>query len=46
MTVVGSLAIFFIVGYSLILRFVAKRDPIEFMKRARVVILTGCSQLH
>ncbi len=43
MTVVGSLAIFFIVGYSLILRFVAKRDPIEFMKRARVVILTGFS---
>jgi DAACS family dicarboxylate/amino acid:cation (Na+ or H+) symporter len=43
MTVVGSLAIFFVVGYSLILRFVAKRDPIEFMKRARVVILTGFS---
>jgi DAACS family dicarboxylate/amino acid:cation (Na+ or H+) symporter len=43
MTVVGSLAFFFVVGYSLILRFVAKRDPIEFMKRARVVILTGFS---
>ena len=43
MTVVGSLAIFFVVGYSLILRFVAKRNPIEFMKRARVVILTGFS---
>ena len=43
MTVVGSLAVFLVVGYSLILKFVARRDPIEFMKRARVVILTGFS---
>ena len=43
MTIVGSLAIFLVVGYSLILKFVARRDPIDFMKRARVVILTAFS---
>ena len=43
MTVVGSLTIFFVVGYSLILRFVAKRDPVEFMKRTWVVVLTAFS---
>mgnify|MGYP001181588130 CR=1 FL=1 len=42
-TVVGSLTIFFVVGYSLILWFVARRNPVEFMKRARIVILTGFS---
>ena len=43
MTVVGSLTIFFVVGYSLILRFVAKRDPVEFMRRTWVVVLTAFS---
>jgi len=43
MTVVGSLTIFFVVGYSLILRFVAKRDPVEFMRRSWVVVLTAFS---
>ena len=43
MTVVGSLAIFFVVGYWLIVKFIAKRNPVEFMRRTRVVFLTGFS---
>ena len=42
-TVVGGLAFFFIVGYWLIVKFIAKRNPIEFMRRTRVVFLTGFS---
>ena len=43
LTVVGSLGLFLVVGYSLILKFVSRRSPIEFMRRARIVILTGFS---
>ena len=42
-TVVGGLALFFIVGYWLIVKFIAKRNPVEFMRRTRVVFLTGFS---
>jgi dicarboxylate/amino acid:cation (Na+ or H+) symporter, DAACS family len=43
LTVVGCLAIFLVVGYSLILQFVARRSPMEFFRRARIVMLTAFS---
>lgn len=43
LTVIGSLAFFFIVGYSLVLRFVAGRSPIEFFRMTRIVVLTAFS---
>jgi DAACS family dicarboxylate/amino acid:cation (Na+ or H+) symporter len=42
-TVIGALAIFTAVGYPLALRFVARRSPSEFFRRARVVMLTAFS---
>ena len=42
-TVVGGLALFFVVGYWLVVKFIAKRNPVEFMRRTRVVFLTGFS---
>ena len=42
-TVVGGLALFFVVGYWLVVNFIAKRNPVEFMRRTRVVFLTGFS---
>jgi dicarboxylate/amino acid:cation (Na+ or H+) symporter, DAACS family len=43
LTVVGCLAIFLVVGYALILQFVARRSPMEFFRRARIVMLTAFS---
>jgi DAACS family dicarboxylate/amino acid:cation (Na+ or H+) symporter len=42
-TVVGGLALMHVVGYSLIVRFVAGRSPWEFFRRIRVVTLTAFS---
>jgi dicarboxylate/amino acid:cation (Na+ or H+) symporter, DAACS family len=42
-TVVGSLILFQVVGYSLILKFVAGRSPREFFRKAEVVMLTAFS---
>lgn len=42
-TVVGSLAVFLVVGYSVILRLVARRNPMDFFRKARVVMLTAFS---
>jgi DAACS family dicarboxylate/amino acid:cation (Na+ or H+) symporter len=42
-TVVGSLLIFQVVGYPLILKFIARRNPWEFFKKARIVMLTAFS---
>ena len=43
LTVVGSLAFFLIVGYSLILKLVAGRRPMEFFRKARIVMITAFS---
>jgi DAACS family dicarboxylate/amino acid:cation (Na+ or H+) symporter len=43
LTVVGSLAVFMVVAYSVILSVVARRSPIEFFRKARIVILTAFS---
>ena len=43
LTVVGSLALFLVVGYSFILRFVSGRGPAEFFRQARVVMITAFS---
>lgn len=43
LTVVGSLALFQFVAYPLIVKLVAGRDPLEFMRKARVVMLTAFS---
>jgi DAACS family dicarboxylate/amino acid:cation (Na+ or H+) symporter len=43
MTVVGALVVFTIVGYALVLRFLARRSPLDFFRRARVVMLTAFS---
>jgi len=42
-TVVGSLLLFQVVGYPLILKFVARLSPMEFFRKARVVMLTAFS---
>jgi DAACS family dicarboxylate/amino acid:cation (Na+ or H+) symporter len=41
LTVVGSMALMYIVGYSLILKFVAGRSPWEFFRKARIVTITA-----
>jgi DAACS family dicarboxylate/amino acid:cation (Na+ or H+) symporter len=43
LTVVGCLTVFVLVGYTLVLRFVAGRSPLEFFRRARIVMLTAFS---
>lgn len=43
MTVVAALTVFTIVGYALVLRFLAHRSPLDFFRRARVVMLTAFS---
>jgi DAACS family dicarboxylate/amino acid:cation (Na+ or H+) symporter len=43
LTVVGSLALFQFVAYPVIVKLVAGRDPAEFMRRARIVMLTAFS---
>jgi DAACS family dicarboxylate/amino acid:cation (Na+ or H+) symporter len=42
-TVVGSLAVFLVLGYSLMLTLVARRSPLEFFRKARIVMLTAFS---
>ena len=42
-TVVGSLAFFLVVGYSIILALVARRSPLDFFRKARVVMITAFS---
>ena len=42
-TVVGTLGLFVIVVYPLILKFVARRNPLEFLLKARVAVLTAFS---
>lgn len=42
-TVVGGLLIFQVVGYSLALRFVARRNPVEFFRKAELVVITAFS---
>ena len=43
LTVVGSLALFQFVGYAVILKLVARRSPLDFFRRIRVVMLTAFS---
>lgn len=43
LTVVGGLVFFMVVIYPLVLRFVARRDPLEFFRKAAVVIVTAFS---
>jgi dicarboxylate/amino acid:cation (Na+ or H+) symporter, DAACS family len=43
LTVVGCLAVFLVVGYAVILRVVANRSPMEFFRKARIVMLTAFS---
>lgn len=43
LTVLGSLALFQILGYALVLRFVAGRDPWAFFKAIRTVMVTAFS---
>ncbi len=43
LTVVGCLALFLVVGYAIILKMVAKRSPLEFFRKARIVMLTAFS---
>lgn len=40
-TIVGALAFFQIVGYSLILRLVAHHPPLDFFRKVRLVMLTA-----
>jgi DAACS family dicarboxylate/amino acid:cation (Na+ or H+) symporter len=43
LTVVGGLALFQFVGYPLILKLVARSDPRDFFRKARIVMLTAFS---
>jgi DAACS family dicarboxylate/amino acid:cation (Na+ or H+) symporter len=43
LTVIGGLLIFMVAGYSLALAFVARRSPLEFFRRARIVMITAFS---
>ncbi len=43
LTVIGSLTLFFVLGYSVILTFVARRSPTEFLRQTRVVVITAFS---
>ena len=42
-TVVSTLGLFAIVVYPLILKFVARRNPLEFLLKARIAVLTAFS---
>jgi DAACS family dicarboxylate/amino acid:cation (Na+ or H+) symporter len=42
-TVIGALVVFSVVVYPIVLKFVARRDPIAFYRRAAVVVLTAFS---
>ena len=43
LTVVGALAFFMVVIYPLVLKFVARRDPVDFFRKAAVVVITAFS---
>jgi len=43
LTVIGSLVLFVAVGYTLIVRFVAGRNPVDFFRKVRIVMLTAFS---
>jgi DAACS family dicarboxylate/amino acid:cation (Na+ or H+) symporter len=43
LTVVGSLAVFLVLGYSVLLAVVARRSPMDFFRKARIVMLTAFS---
>ncbi len=43
LTVVGSLSVFVVLFYPAILKFVARRDPLDFLRKARIVMLTAFS---
>jgi len=43
LTVVGTLLFMQVVGYSLILKLVARRSPLDFFKKAEVVMMTAFS---
>lgn len=43
LAVVGSLAFFQVVGYSLVLKFLAGRSPLEFFRKVRLVMITAFS---
>ncbi len=43
LTVVGCLALFLTAGYAVVLRVVADRDPLDFFRKARIVMLTAFS---
>jgi dicarboxylate/amino acid:cation (Na+ or H+) symporter, DAACS family len=42
-TVIGGLLIFQIVGYSLALKFVARRNPLQFFRKTELVVITAFS---
>jgi DAACS family dicarboxylate/amino acid:cation (Na+ or H+) symporter len=42
-TVIGGLLVFVTVGYSLALALVARRSPLEFFRKARIVMITAFS---
>jgi DAACS family dicarboxylate/amino acid:cation (Na+ or H+) symporter len=42
-TVIGGLVIFQVVGYPLVLKFVARRNPLEFFRKAELVVVTAFS---
>ena len=43
LTVLGSMLLFQIVGYGLVLRLLARRSPLDFLRRIRVVMVTAFS---
>lgn len=42
-TVIGALVVFTIVVYPFVIRFIARRDPVEFFRKAAVVVITAFS---
>jgi len=42
-TVIGGLVLFVVVGYSAALALVARRNPLDFFKKARIVMVTAFS---
>jgi DAACS family dicarboxylate/amino acid:cation (Na+ or H+) symporter len=43
LTVVGCLVLFTFAGYAIVLRLVARRSPLEFFRKARIVMITAFS---
>ncbi|MCI0707857.1 MAG: dicarboxylate/amino acid:cation symporter [Ignavibacteriae bacterium] len=42
-TVFGSMLVFTVVVYPLVIKFIARRNPVEFFKKSRIVMLTAFS---